>query len=481
MKGYKGITLIALIITIIVMLILAGVVISMMTNDSGVIARAEKANATMEQKNIEETIQTSYHYDKDNAGNLEYGETKEAIEKNLKAAGYTVNVEDSDFPITVKVTGKTGTYSYSIKEKGNIENKEIISGDPLEVIGKYYYLSNSLELKEDEKAILTQDGNNFETTYTYNENTNIVEIMGQEFLYIKDGNNKMLRCDDSYEDMILYATEGTDSFPRPQNGTYQGTYEEEGITYQVKVVIEDGKINYYKNENPDGEDFDSIVYDGKIYYVGNEGFYVSRFKISEDSNTLTGWYKYKDAVLTKQEDNDIFYGEYFCYSGGDCISLEIIKPDNDGKLIATLMGENGAYTYNSIEGTGTFVFETLGMNGTFEQRDIVDENGKIINPILLVNTGEGNLIFSRYGGIDAIKLNEKIYKNNAGYTKTFYKIVVNNLEICICKDYKNGERECHVLNGNILYEDGYQTGIISSDYTQIDCSSEKEGIYYLVE
>ena len=44
----KGITLIALVITIIVLLILAGVSISMLTGDNGILTQAEKAKEETE-------------------------------------------------------------------------------------------------------------------------------------------------------------------------------------------------------------------------------------------------------------------------------------------------------------------------------------------------------------------------------------------------------------------------------------------------
>ena len=48
MKNNKGITLIALVITIIVLLILAGISIAMLTGDNGVLAKARQAKADNE-------------------------------------------------------------------------------------------------------------------------------------------------------------------------------------------------------------------------------------------------------------------------------------------------------------------------------------------------------------------------------------------------------------------------------------------------
>ena len=50
-KTSKGITLIALVITIIVLLILAGVSIAMLTGDNGILTKSTEAKQTNEQKN----------------------------------------------------------------------------------------------------------------------------------------------------------------------------------------------------------------------------------------------------------------------------------------------------------------------------------------------------------------------------------------------------------------------------------------------
>ena len=54
MKNQKGITLIALVITIIVLLILAGVAIAMLSGDNGILTKATEARDTSDKKDLEE-------------------------------------------------------------------------------------------------------------------------------------------------------------------------------------------------------------------------------------------------------------------------------------------------------------------------------------------------------------------------------------------------------------------------------------------
>lgn len=56
MKDQKGITLIALVITIIVLLILAGVSIAMLTGQNGILTRSREAQTTTVQKSNEEIV-----------------------------------------------------------------------------------------------------------------------------------------------------------------------------------------------------------------------------------------------------------------------------------------------------------------------------------------------------------------------------------------------------------------------------------------
>ena len=60
-KNNKGITLIALMVTVIVLLILAGITIAALTDDSGVITRAENAkNVHIEGEQLENNTLQDY-------------------------------------------------------------------------------------------------------------------------------------------------------------------------------------------------------------------------------------------------------------------------------------------------------------------------------------------------------------------------------------------------------------------------------------
>lgn len=61
LKRNKGITLIALVITIIVLLILAGVTIAILTGENGILIRAEQAKIETEEEQLKEDIKLAYN------------------------------------------------------------------------------------------------------------------------------------------------------------------------------------------------------------------------------------------------------------------------------------------------------------------------------------------------------------------------------------------------------------------------------------
>ena len=85
-KNIKGITLVALVVTIIVLLILAGVAISFTIGEDGIFRKAQEATRLYENAQKNETIsleEISNYIDDVNKGNINSGEDEEEINKNI--------------------------------------------------------------------------------------------------------------------------------------------------------------------------------------------------------------------------------------------------------------------------------------------------------------------------------------------------------------------------------------------------------------
>lgn len=110
-KKQQGITLIALAVTIIVMLILAGVTIAALTSESGIINQANTAKETNKVAKTEEEARLEYSnliLEKQMEGYGETTELSEVIEK-LEENGYETGEKDGKDYI------KIGDYYYEIK------------------------------------------------------------------------------------------------------------------------------------------------------------------------------------------------------------------------------------------------------------------------------------------------------------------------------------------------------------------------------
>ena len=109
-EAQKGITLIALVITIIVLLILAGVSIAMLTGQNGILTQAQNAKTTTENKSAEEKVKLAVMGARADDGTLTVGKLRTEL------ANYGGTVEGDTFPVTAIVDGK----SFTVDNKGNV-------------------------------------------------------------------------------------------------------------------------------------------------------------------------------------------------------------------------------------------------------------------------------------------------------------------------------------------------------------------------
>ena len=130
LKERKGITLIALVITIIVLLILAGVSIAMLTGQNGILTQANNAKDETEQANAKEKVESAViaTMSQSKRGTLDADKLVTEITNN-----YGGQVDGGAFPVTVTIDGK----SFTVDSDGNVTSKDsetagkvtIIEGD----------------------------------------------------------------------------------------------------------------------------------------------------------------------------------------------------------------------------------------------------------------------------------------------------------------------------------------------------------------
>lgn len=109
MKSQKGITLIALVITIIVLLILAGITIAMLTGENGILTKAKTADTDTKNAEAAERINMELQAFKTDilANGSIQAETARKAETNLNLEENSINTNEN--PVTISYEGKTGS------------------------------------------------------------------------------------------------------------------------------------------------------------------------------------------------------------------------------------------------------------------------------------------------------------------------------------------------------------------------------------
>ena len=173
MENNKGVTLIALIITIIVLLILAGIGITMVAGPNGILSRAQEAKTTTAEKAAKEKVDLSVSgaIARSNYGELTINNLKEEVEKY----GGTIKEEKTEFPVTVIMDGK----EYVVTSNGKVSKDTLAS---LKIsnanIGDYIDLGNDVINTDATKGVTTDD---WRILYV-DETTNKVHVILADYL-----------------------------------------------------------------------------------------------------------------------------------------------------------------------------------------------------------------------------------------------------------------------------------------------------------
>lgn len=128
MKSQKGITLIALVITIIVLLILAGVTIAMLTGENGILTKAKTADTDTKNAEVAERINMELQAFKTDI--LANGSIQEDTKIKAKAnlPGSDIKIEGNK--VTISYAGKTGSiYTADVPNKDNTSKLDHTKGE----------------------------------------------------------------------------------------------------------------------------------------------------------------------------------------------------------------------------------------------------------------------------------------------------------------------------------------------------------------
>lgn len=168
LRQMKGITLIALVITIIVLLILAGVSIAMLTGGNGILTQAQRTKKETEQSNVKEKVQLAMQsiLTENEINGKEI--TPEDLKNQILVENPDLSVEEPEtaiFPTIIEVEGIPigidKDYNVEIATStGVIENANSVEENAKEIYGKYVLNYDSDGVTGVAWRILHSDGEN---------------------------------------------------------------------------------------------------------------------------------------------------------------------------------------------------------------------------------------------------------------------------------------------------------------------------------
>ena len=134
LKSNKGITLIALVITIIVLLILAGVSIAMLTGENGLLTKASDSKKETDKAGAKEAVQMEVAGSFTTTGTYDMNQAKENLKNNLKIPASDIK-DNSNGSFNVKYKG----IELTVMLNGQVIEKTVLPGEKVEKTEKNNY------------------------------------------------------------------------------------------------------------------------------------------------------------------------------------------------------------------------------------------------------------------------------------------------------------------------------------------------------
>ena len=342
----KGVTLIALAVTIVVMLILAGVTISVLNGENGIVKQAQKAKEESKIKELKEKVRIDIAGKRvENInGELRVSVLKEILDK------YFDNV-----PVETQITSETklkakeeyGKYEMKISD---IDVGEItyetsytifkdVNGEQVPIPEGYIVSENSDENIVNKGFVISDSrGNEYVwISCTVDSSSNKLQYKRTEWGVEKDGtdNSRAIKDELTLKDIDV---------------TYSKTDTDNGINEEISKEIV-AQINAEK---------ESIKKYG--------GYYIGRYEVGKDNKT---------AVIKAEQEPYVN-----------------IKWSKAYELAKGIGGGEGATTYlcssyswdtaiNFIQNTTgkNYATSIIGFNGNWKSQEVKDSSGKVIKPV----------------------------------------------------------------------------------------------------
>ena len=293
LKESKGITLIALVITIIVLLILAGVTIATLTGDNGILKKAGDAKTQTEQAKEDENLKIAIAGSYGTDGKLNLKDLKD----NLENQGIDYDKNNTGFPLEVIVNGE----KKKIDANGNI----IESIQSLKTKGTVFKDTTTLEdtygnqVKIPKGFKIANDSATDVTGGIVIEDATYTNTIGSQFVWIPVGTGEKNAIKKANKETVDIAL-GRYIFTQNSDGTI--TTSEYSSRYCTEDTTASHNSDYKNAIAKDIEQFKTSV-------KNNHGYYIGRYE--------AGVVDYNSSVLTSNTNKETNWTGYI----GDNIKL----------------------------------------------------------------------------------------------------------------------------------------------------------------
>ena len=301
----KGITLIALVITIIVLLILAAVSIATLTGQNGILTRANDAKEDTARETAKEKVAVEVLGSYGNDGKLDYGLLEENLNNIKGIQGVPNPITDASFPIKVTVDG----YEVTIEKSGNVTVGDKNNNPP--------QTGTALDQAKDE-SMLTKDT---DTDVTVTDGTVTIPA---KFQVAEDSGNTIdegIVIEDKDSNQFVWVPVSKENFDTEfvrRAGYYDGTLQD--MTNYGEANIEGINVDIDGTETGVIESA-TTVQEAKLMYASvkrNGGFYIGRYEAGTTNKREYGD-GIEDSVLV-QKGKNVY--NYVGWSHSDDMSVD---------------------------------------------------------------------------------------------------------------------------------------------------------------
>ena len=297
----KGITLIALVITIIVLLFLAGISIATLTGDNGILTQANKAKTETEKSGAQENIELEVTRSYGKTGEIDLNLLNNNLKNNVKGLTYNgVAISDTNkitrLPAIVEVDGYkiqisgNGTLKDLTEAKNVAEITDYVTTDTL-VIDDY---KNYLIVPEDFKIRIDDTTNNANTV---NEGIVVEDRSGNQFVWVPVGDVKTDSTGTTVNIELkryVFNSDGTVNEELTKLNPDDQLKTSSSDSYYYTEVLKDATTS-----NAHAKDIEAFVNSAN----NNHGYYIGRYEagvtnydevniVTSNDNSETNWTGY---------------------------------------------------------------------------------------------------------------------------------------------------------------------------------------------